>query len=95
MAATIPVSCTRDDDGNSSKTDPSNPDFVDRNAPTITVVLASVDITGIEKIFISGSKLYISDKLVASWTDDVTKNCKVQLAFDGSSISSGDVASHS
>ena len=94
MAVAIPAGCSHDDDGNASKIDSPTPSIVDTKAPTITVVLTSVDITGVEKILVSGSELRVGDKLVASWKDDVTKNCKVQMAFDGSSISSGDVATH-
>lgn len=95
MAIVIPVGCAGGDDGNSSKIDPPpGPGFVDTKAPTITVALSDVDITGVEKILISGSELRVGDVLVASWTDDVTKSCKVQMSFDGSAVSSGEVATH-
>lgn len=89
----IPVGCSHDDEGGSSKTDPK-PGFVDTNPPTIKVLVNNVDITGIEKILIKGSELYVGSQKVASWTDNVTKNCKVQMVFDGNAVSSGDVPTH-
>ena len=68
---------------------------MDVTSPTIKVHHASVIITGVEVIRVSGNELHIGDKLVAEWTDNVTKNCQIQMKFDGVVISSGCVASHS
>ena len=64
----------------------------DVTPPSIKVVHASVDITGVEQIVIRGNELLVGELLVASWTDEVTKSCKVQITFDGTAVSSGDVA---
>ncbi len=63
----------------------------DITPPTITLHLNSVDITGVEEIRIGGSELHVGDKLVASWTDNVTKSCQVKVTFDGAPVSSGEV----
>jgi hypothetical protein len=93
MAATIPASCSHDD-GSEPEPTPVPTPVIDVTPPTITVSLSSVDITGVEKIVISGNELYVGDKLAASWRDDMTKSCKVQVVFDGNAVSSGDVATH-
>lgn len=54
-----------------------------------------MDIAGVEKIRISGNELYIGDKLVATWKDDVTTNCIVKVTFDGIAVNSGDVTKKS
>ena len=67
----------------------------DVTPPTIKVHFSSVEITGEEVIRVSGNELYIGDKFVAEWTDNVTKNCKVQMKLDGVVIASGNVLTHS
>lgn len=67
----------------------------DATPPTIKVHFSSVEITGEEVIRVSGNELYIGDKLVAEWTDNVTKDCKVQMKLDGVVIASGNVLTHS
>lgn len=74
---------------------PPDPPKKDTTAPTIATLLSTVDIIGIEEILIKGNELYVGDKLVASWTDDVTKNCKVELSFSGTVVNSGDIAKKS
>ncbi|MBR3454030.1 MAG: hypothetical protein IKH26_01780 [Bacteroidaceae bacterium] len=87
------ASCAHEDEiENTDPLNPSNPGN-DVTAPKITLHRSSVDITGVEKISISGSELHVGDLLVASWMDDVTKTCKVKMMFNGSDISSGEVAS--
>ena len=93
MAVVIPMSCTRDDSA-SDKTKP-DPVQTDTKAPTITVVVASIDITGMEAVSVSGNELHIGNILVASWTDNETRNCKVQLVFDGQTVNSGEVVKRS
>lgn len=80
-----------DDEGGGNQIVGPQPDLSDKTPPTITVHQSSIDITGVEKILVSGSELHVGSTLVASWKDNVTKNCKVQLKFDGTAISSGDV----
>ena len=93
MAVVIPVSCSHDEPSSEIPVPvptPSGP-VVDTTPPTITVLLSSLDIIGVEKILISGSELHVGDKLVATWTDDVTKSCTVKVTFDGAAVTSGDV----
>lgn len=70
--------------------EPASPK-VDREAPVIKVYHSSVDITGVEQITISGNQLFIGSLLVASWTDNVSKNCLVSMKIDGSEVTSGQV----
>lgn len=88
------TSCTHEEEIEQKEPTPTPPPvpIVDITPPSIRVVLASVDITGVEQIIISGSELHVGDLLVASWTDDMTKSCQVQMTFDGSAISSGEIA---
>lgn len=74
---------------------PPNPQKTDKTAPTITVLTPIVYIIGVEEILIKGNELYVGDKQMASWTDDVTKNCKVELSFSGATVNSGDIAKKS
>ena len=69
--------------------------MTDKTAPTITVLTPIVYIIGVEEILIKGNELYVGDKQMASWTDDVTKNCKVELSFSGTVVNSGDIAKKS
>lgn len=64
---------------------------VDTTAPVIKVLHADVDITGVEEITIRSNALYIGDLLVATWSDNVTTNCRVSMTINGNSISSGSV----
>ena len=94
MAVAVLGSCGgSDDEGGGSQTVLPQPNLPDITPPTIKVVHSSVDITGVEKISIAGSELRVGELLVASWTDNVTKNCQVMMMFNGSAISSGEVAS--
>ena len=96
MAVAIPASCSHDEPSNESPIPvPSVPTVTDTTAPAIDLKMGSIDIIGVEQILISGSELYVGDKLVAKWTDDVTKNCTVKVTFDGSTVASGDVAKRS
>lgn len=97
---TVFTSCTKEDIVNETPVPPNpqnppDPPKKDTTAPTIATLLSTVDIIGIEEILIKGNELYVGDKLVASWTDDVTKNCKVELSFSGTVVNSGDIAKKS
>ena len=67
----------------------------DIKPPTINVLRTSVDITGVEEIRISGSELRIGDIVVASWSDEVTKNCQVKMTIDGVVFNSGNIPTQS
>lgn len=69
-----------------SSDEPDNPN--DTTAPTINVSQHDIDITWWKQIRINWNQLYIWDVLVASWTDNVTKNCKVELSLNWKPISS-------
>ena len=84
------ASCVHEDEIENTDSPKSGNDVT---APKITLHRPNVDITGVEKIVISGSELHVGDLLVASWKDDVSKTCKVKMMFNGSDISSGEVAS--
>lgn len=69
-----------------SSDEPENPR--DTVAPTVNVSQHDVDISWWKQIRVSWNQLYIWDILVASWTDNVTKNCKVELSLNWKTISS-------
>jgi len=77
-AASILTACSSDE--------PENPKDV--VAPTVNVSQHDVDITWWKQVRISWNQLYIWDVLVASWTDNVTKNCTVELWLNWKTISS-------
>ena len=77
-AASILTACSSDE--------PENPR--DTVAPTVNVSQHDVDISWWKQIRVSWNQLYIWDILVASWTDNVTKNCKVELSLNWKTISS-------
>ena len=64
-------------------------DMADVTPPTIKVHRSSILISGAEVILVSGNELRIGDNLVASWTDNVSKECSVKLEIDGQAITSG------
>ncbi len=76
--ATVLTACSDDE--------PDNPN--DTIAPTVNVSQHDVDITWWKQVRISWNQLYIWDVLVASWTDNVTKNCTVELSLNWKTISS-------
>ena len=60
----------------------------DTTPPTINVSKSEVDITWWKEICISGNQLYIWDVLVASWSDNKTKNCNVSLSINWKAVTS-------
>ena len=76
--ATVLTACSNDE--------PENPKDV--VAPTVNVSQHNVDISWGKQVRISWNQLYIWDTLVASWTDNITKNCKVELSINWKTISS-------
>lgn len=61
----------------------------DTTAPTINVSKTEVDITWGKEIRISGNLLYIGNVVAASWSDETTKNCKVELSLNWKPVTSG------
>lgn len=84
---TVFTSCAKEDDVENK--------VRDIKPPTINVLRTSVDITGVEEIRISGSELRIGDIVVASWSDEVTKNCQVKMTIDGVVFNSGNIPTQS
>ena len=61
----------------------------DIQAPTITVLTPKKNvITGV-KVVIDGNQLLFDEQVAASWTDDFTETCSVQLSLNGQTINSG------
>ena len=60
----------------------------DITPPNININQTSADITWWKEIKINGNQLYIWDILVASRSDNKTKNCKVELSLNWKAISS-------
>ena len=60
----------------------------DTVAPTIDISKSEIDITWWKEIKISGNQLYIGDNLVASWSDNKSTNCNVELSLNWKSITS-------
>ena len=86
MASAILVSC-----GGDEPIDPTP--AVDTKAPTITVSMNSVNIIAEPSVTISGDALKIGNDAVASWKDDVSKSCKVELSLTPAGGSVKDVHS--
>lgn len=61
----------------------------DTTPPTIMLNQAEVEVTGGKEVRISEAQLFVGDALAASWKDDVSKKCTVQLYLNGKNISSG------
>jgi len=76
--ATVLTACSDDE--------PDNPN--DTVAPTVNVSQHDVDITWWKQVRVNWNQLYIWDALVASRTDNVTKNCTVELSLNWKTISS-------
>lgn len=74
MASALLVSC-----GGDEPIDPTP--AVDTKAPIITVSMNSVNIIAEPSVTISGDALKIGNDAVASWKDDVSKSCKVELSL--------------
>ena len=63
----------------------------DSQAPEIEVKTKEKNvITGV-KVNVDGNQLLFDDQVAATWKDDYTENCKVELTLEGKTINSGDV----
>ena len=60
----------------------------DTTPPTINLLSSSTDITWGKEVRISGNQLYIWSTLIASWSDETTKNCKVELSINWKPVTS-------
>jgi hypothetical protein len=61
----------------------------DTTPPVLKIYTFKVSITGTEQIVVTGNELHVGSVLVASWTDNVSKECKVKLEFNDNDITSG------
>lgn len=88
-AAWLFTACGGGDDGFDGPVTPVDPiDTKDTVAPTINISKSSVDISWWKQVRIDWNQLYIGDELVASWTDNKTKNCNVTLTLNWNTITS-------
>ena len=62
---------------------------IDVTPPAIKLHRSSVLIVGAEEIVVGGNELRVGDNLVASWTDNVSRECTVKLEYNGKAIISG------
>ena len=60
----------------------------DTTPPTINLLSSSIDITWGKEVRISGNQLYIWSTLIASRSDETTKNCKVELSINWKPVTS-------
>ena len=82
-AASLLTACGGSEDG------PDGPiEVKDTTAPTINVSKSEVDITWWKEVRISGNQLYIWSEIVASRSDNKTKNCSVLLSINWKAITS-------
>ena len=77
LAVALLSSCSDDKDA---------PTPGDTTAPVIKVVNLSVDISWGKQVKVKDNELYVGDVLVASWTDNVTKKCKVELTLNSKPV---------
>lgn len=63
----------------------------DSQAPTIEVKIPEKNVIAGVKVKVEGNQLLFDDQVAATWKDDYTENCKVELTLEGKTINSGDV----
>ena len=63
----------------------------DSQAPEIEVKITEKNVIAWVTIKIEGNQLFFDDQVAATWKDDYTENCKVELTLEGKTINSGDV----
>ena len=85
-AAGLLAACSKDDpDG---PINPEKPTEKDTTPPTIEISKSEIDITWWKQVRIDWNQLYVWDVLVASWSDNKSKNCKVTLSLNWKSVTS-------
>lgn len=63
----------------------------DSEAPKIEVLVQEKNVVAGVKVKIEGNQLLFDDQVAATWKDDYSENCKVELTLEGKTINSGDV----
>ena len=79
-----------DEAGNSSSTEITLTK-TDSQAPEIEVKIAEKNVIAGVKVKIEGNQLFFDDQVAATWKDDYSENCKVELTLEGKTINSGDI----
>ena len=79
-----------DEAGNSSSTEITLTK-TDSQAPEIEVKIAEKNLIAGVKVKIEGNQLFFDDQVAATWKDDYSENCKVELTLEGKTINSGDI----
>ena len=63
----------------------------DSQAPAIEVKIAEKNVIAGVKIKIEGNQLFFDDQVAATWKDDYSETCTVELSIAGEKINSGDI----
>ena len=63
----------------------------DSQAPEIEVKIPEKNVIAGVKVKIEGNQLLFDSEVAATWKDDYSETCKVELALEGKTINSGDV----
>lgn len=68
--------------------DNAKEELKDTTPPTISLKKKEIDVTSGKAVRIDGNHLYIGSDLVATSSDNVTKNCSITLLLNGKAIAS-------
>ena len=63
----------------------------DSQAPTIEVNIPEKNVIAGVKVTVEGNQLYFDDQVAATWKDDYSETCTVELSIAGEKINSGDI----
>ncbi len=63
----------------------------DSQAPEIEVKIPEKNVIAGVKVKIEGNQLYFDDQVAATWKDDYSETCNVELSIAGKKINSGDI----
>ena len=78
MAAFLAVSCGGDEPVEPTPPSPPTPEK-DTKAPVITVSTSTVNVIAVPEMTVSGSELKVGAMSVATWKDDVSASCAVEV----------------
>ena len=87
-AASLLTACGGGEDEIDGPINPEKPTEKDTTPPTINISKSEIDITWWKQILIDWNQLYIWNELIASRTDNKTKNCNVTLSLNWKAITS-------
>ena len=64
----------------------------DSQAPTIEIKITEKNVIAGVKVKVEGNQLFFDDQVAATWKDDYSENCKVELSLSsGQTVNSGDI----